>query len=118
TPRRSGARWPSSAGSACPSRRSRAAPGWDWSSWRSCWGGWGARRTRGGAWSPGPIFASVVLGGLDIQLGGSPAQKEKWLPAIASGQARASAALLEDALDWDAASAAASATHERDGCGR
>jgi alkylation response protein AidB-like acyl-CoA dehydrogenase len=53
---------------------------------------------------PGPYFASVVLGGLGLQLGGSAAQKERWLPAIASGQARASAALLEDALDWDPAS--------------
>jgi alkylation response protein AidB-like acyl-CoA dehydrogenase len=64
---------------------------------------------------PGPYFASVVLGGLGIQLGGSPAQKEKWLPAIASGQARASAALLEEALDWDPASTAATATKTGDG---
>jgi alkylation response protein AidB-like acyl-CoA dehydrogenase len=64
---------------------------------------------------PGPFFASVVLGGLGIQLGGSPAQQEKWLPAIASGQARASAALLEDALDWDPAATAATATKTADG---
>ncbi|HEY7205738.1 MAG TPA: acyl-CoA dehydrogenase family protein [Methylomirabilota bacterium] len=64
---------------------------------------------------PGPYFASVVLGGLGIQLGGSPAQKEKWLPAIASGQARASAALLEDALDWDPASTTATAAKAGDG---
>jgi alkylation response protein AidB-like acyl-CoA dehydrogenase len=59
---------------------------------------------------PGPYFASVVLAGLGLQLGGSAAQKEKWLPAIASGQARASAALLEDTLDWDPASTAAIAS--------
>jgi alkylation response protein AidB-like acyl-CoA dehydrogenase len=59
---------------------------------------------------PGPYFASVVLGGLGLLLGGSAAQKEKWLPAIASGQARASAALLEDALDWDPAATATTAT--------
>jgi alkylation response protein AidB-like acyl-CoA dehydrogenase len=64
---------------------------------------------------PGPYFASVVLGGLGIQLGGSAAQKERWLPAIASGQARASAALLEDALDWDPASTTATATKAGDG---
>jgi len=64
---------------------------------------------------PGPYFASVVLGGLGLQLGGSAAQKEKWLPAIASGQARASAALLEDALDWDPASTTATATKAGDG---
>ena len=64
---------------------------------------------------PGPYFASVVLGGLGIQLGGSAAQQERWLPAIASGQARASAALLEDALDWDPASTTATATKAGDG---
>ncbi|MGH7386077.1 MAG: acyl-CoA dehydrogenase family protein, partial [Candidatus Rokuibacteriota bacterium] len=53
---------------------------------------------------PGPYFASVVLAGLGLQAGGSAAQKEKWLPAIASGQARGTAALLEDTLDWDPAS--------------
>jgi len=63
---------------------------------------------------PGPYFASVVLGGLGIQLGGSRAQKERWLPAIASGQARASAALLEDALDWDPASTTATAVRAGD----
>ena len=58
---------------------------------------------------PGPYLASVALGGLGLMLGGSAAQKEKWLPAIASGKARASAALLEDALDWDPASTLATA---------
>ncbi|HYB71494.1 MAG TPA: acyl-CoA dehydrogenase family protein [Candidatus Bathyarchaeia archaeon] len=64
---------------------------------------------------PGPYFASVVLGGLGLQLGGSGAQKERWLPAIASGQARASAALLEETLDWDPASTTATATRSGDG---
>src|SRR4029077_11987026 len=58
---------------------------------------------------------SVVLGGLGLMLGGSPAQKEKWLPAIASGQARASAALLEDGLDGEPAATAATATRAGDG---
>jgi alkylation response protein AidB-like acyl-CoA dehydrogenase len=64
---------------------------------------------------PGPYFASVVLGGLGLMLGGSAAQKEKWLPAIASGKARATAALLEEALDWDPGSTAATATKSGDG---
>ena len=34
---------------------------------------------------PGPFFSTVVLGGLALLLGGSDAQKEKWLPAIAAG---------------------------------
>ena len=64
---------------------------------------------------PGPYFASVVLAGLGLQAGGSAAQKERWLPAIASGQARGTAALLEDSLDWDPAATAATAA--RSGAG-
>jgi len=59
---------------------------------------------------PGPYFASVVLAGLGLQAGGRADQKEKWLPAIASGQARGTAALLEDSLDWDPASTTTTAT--------
>ena len=58
---------------------------------------------------PGPFFATVVLGGLGIMLGGSPAQRDKWLSAIAAGKARATAALLEEHLDWDPASITATA---------
>jgi alkylation response protein AidB-like acyl-CoA dehydrogenase len=64
---------------------------------------------------PGPYFASVVLAGLGLQAGGSAAQQEKWLPAIASGQARGTAALLEDSLDWDPA--ATTTTAARTGAG-
>src|SRR4030095_13395466 len=59
---------------------------------------------------PGPFLATVVLGGLPLLLGGSAAQKEKWLPAIASGRARVTAALQEGSLDWDPASIAATPT--------
>jgi alkylation response protein AidB-like acyl-CoA dehydrogenase len=59
---------------------------------------------------PGPYLATVVLGGLGVALGGSPAQKERWLPAIAAGHSRATAALLEDSLDWDPAATATTAT--------
>jgi alkylation response protein AidB-like acyl-CoA dehydrogenase len=58
---------------------------------------------------PGPFFATVVLGGFGIMLGGGAAQKDKWLSAIASGKARATAALLEEHLDWDPASITATA---------
>ncbi|HEV2055136.1 MAG TPA: acyl-CoA dehydrogenase family protein [Methylomirabilota bacterium] len=58
---------------------------------------------------PGPFFATVVLGGLGLMLGGSAAQKDKWLSAIAAGKARATAALLEEHLDWDPAATAATA---------
>jgi len=64
---------------------------------------------------PGPYFASVALGGLPLMLGISPTQKERWLPAIAAGQARATAALLEESLDWDPASTTATATRTPDG---
>jgi alkylation response protein AidB-like acyl-CoA dehydrogenase len=64
---------------------------------------------------PGPYFATVVLAGLGLELGGSAAQKEKWLPAIASGRARGTAALLEEALDWDPAATAATATRTAGG---
>ncbi|MEK7770036.1 MAG: acyl-CoA dehydrogenase family protein, partial [candidate division NC10 bacterium] len=64
---------------------------------------------------PGPYLATVVLGGLGLLLGGSAAQKDRWLPAIASGEKRASAALMEDALDWDPASTAATAVTAGDG---
>ena len=59
---------------------------------------------------PGPFLATVILGGLPLLLGGSAAQKEKWLPAIASGRARVTAALQEESLDWNPASIAATAT--------
>jgi alkylation response protein AidB-like acyl-CoA dehydrogenase len=58
---------------------------------------------------PGPFFATVVLGGLGIMLGGTAEQKDKWLSAIAAGKVRATAALLEEHLDWDPASLAATA---------
>jgi alkylation response protein AidB-like acyl-CoA dehydrogenase len=64
---------------------------------------------------PGPYFPSVVLGGLGLALGGSPGQQERWLPAVASGQARLSAALVEESLDWDPASTRATAARRGDG---
>ncbi len=64
---------------------------------------------------PGPYFPTVVLGGLTLMLGGSAAQKETWLSAIASGRARLTAALQEDTLDWDPVSTVATATQLADG---
>ena len=64
---------------------------------------------------PGPFFATVVLGGLGIMLGGNAAQKDKWLSAIAAGKARATAALLEEHLDWDPASTATTARRAGNG---
>jgi len=64
---------------------------------------------------PGPFFATVVLGGLGIQLGGNAAQKDKWLSAISAGRARATAALLEEHLDWDPVSTSTTATKSGSG---
>ena len=64
---------------------------------------------------PGPYFSSVVLGGLGLALAGSTAQKERWLSAVASGQARLSAALVEESLDWDPAMTTTTATRSADG---
>ena len=80
---RSGARWPSSAGSACPSRRSRAARASAWSSWPSCWRRWGAPPI------PGPTSRRGAGRPRARRPAARDAQKEKWLPAIASGDARA-----------------------------
>jgi alkylation response protein AidB-like acyl-CoA dehydrogenase len=64
---------------------------------------------------PGPYFSSVVLGGLGLMEGGSAAQKERWLPAVASGQALLTAALVEESLDWDPAATTTTAVRRGDG---
>jgi alkylation response protein AidB-like acyl-CoA dehydrogenase len=50
---------------------------------------------------PGPFFATVILGGLAIDLAGSDAQKEKYLPQICSGALRATLAQVEESGRWD-----------------
>ena len=57
----------------------------------------------GRAVMPGPFFSTVLLGGLAVLQAGSDAQKAAWLPRIASGDARATLALLEESARWDAA---------------
>jgi len=51
---------------------------------------------------PGPYFATVILGGLAIDLGGSPAQKQKYLPGICAGTLKATLAQVEESGRWDA----------------
>ncbi len=53
--------------------------------------GWGG--------APGP-FLGHALAGLAIQLGGSDAQKERWLPRLAAGDALATIALAEAGGLW------------------
>jgi len=51
---------------------------------------------------PGPFFSTVLLGGIAIADGGTEEQKKKYLPAIASGELKATLALVEPSGRWDA----------------
>ena len=51
---------------------------------------------------PGPYFSALLLGGLAILEGGSPAQKKAWLPRIVNGDARVTLAWTEPNGRWDA----------------
>jgi alkylation response protein AidB-like acyl-CoA dehydrogenase len=48
---------------------------------------------------PGPYLETVVLARA-LQVGGTPAQQMRWLPAIAGGAARGAVAFLDAELDW------------------
>ncbi len=52
---------------------------------------------------PGPFLSTVLLGGATIAEAGASAQRRKWLPRIAAGDAKAALAWTEPALRWDAA---------------
>jgi len=58
---------------------------------------------------PGPLFSTVVLGGLPIADAGSEEQKKAYLPRIASGEAIFTLALTEADAQYDAASIAVQA---------
>jgi alkylation response protein AidB-like acyl-CoA dehydrogenase len=51
---------------------------------------------------PGPFFASVILGGLAIDLGGTEAQKQQYLPGLTEGRIKATLAQVEESGRWDA----------------
>src|SRR5262245_50961247 len=51
---------------------------------------------------PGPFFSTVVLGGVAITLGGTPAQCAAYLPKIAAGDLKVTLAQLEPSGRWDA----------------
>ena len=59
---------------------------------------------------PGPFFATVILGGLAVDLGGSEAQKQRYLPGIAAGTIKATLAQVEESGRWDAEGIALPAT--------
>jgi alkylation response protein AidB-like acyl-CoA dehydrogenase len=52
---------------------------------------------------PGPFFSTVALAGAVIEAVASPEQKKKYLSKIASGDARATVAVVESSGSWDPA---------------
>ena len=54
----------------------------------------------GRALLPGPYFSTVVLAGSLINAAANEGQKQKYLGAISRGEAKATAALLEDSASW------------------
>ncbi|MFN8497635.1 MAG: acyl-CoA dehydrogenase family protein [Anaerolineae bacterium] len=59
---------------------------------------------------PGPYFATTVLTATAILAGGTAAQKQQYLSAIAAGDLIGTVALLEDEIAWDASGVHAQAT--------
>ena len=57
---------------------------------------------------PGPYLPTVLVAQA-IEAAGTEAQQTRWLPAIAAGGARATAALLDGELSWEASSIATQA---------
>ena len=53
------------------------------------------------AW-PGP-YLEIALASRALLAGGTEAQRRRWLPVIAAGDARATVCLLDEGLDWDPA---------------
>ena len=66
----------------------------------------------GRACLPGPFFSTVVLGALPILDAGSEAQKQEYLPGIASGEAILTLALTEPGAGYDAGSITVKATRD------
>jgi acyl-CoA dehydrogenase len=61
------------------------------------------------------VFALQCLGPMPIVLAGSAAQRERWLPAVARGEAMAAFAMTEPGAGSDVSSLATVATREGDG---
>jgi alkylation response protein AidB-like acyl-CoA dehydrogenase len=68
----------------------------------------------GRAAAPTP-YLSTVLAARAIAEAGTPAQKDRWLSAVATGGTRAAVALLEGDLAWDLARITTRAEPSRDG---
>lgn len=69
----------------------------------------------GRALLPGPLFSTIVMGGMAIMDAGSEAQKQELLPQIGEGQLIVTLALTEPSARWDAAGVETNATQSGDG---
>lgn len=69
----------------------------------------------GRALLPGPLFSTIVMGGMAIMDAGSEAQKQELLPQIGEGQLIVTLALTEPSARWDAAGVETTATQSGDG---
>lgn len=64
--------------------------------------GWGATELSiimeemGRAITPGPFFSAAALGAPAVAIGGTKGAKKNWLPRLATGEVRATLALIED----------------------
>jgi alkylation response protein AidB-like acyl-CoA dehydrogenase len=63
---------------------------------------------------PGP-YLPTLLGALAVAEAGTPEQQARWLPAVSSGDVRATVALLDADLDWDPGAIATRAERRPDG---
>jgi alkylation response protein AidB-like acyl-CoA dehydrogenase len=63
---------------------------------------------------PGPFLSSAVLATLAIARGGSPSQRQRWLPRLARGEVVGALALLEES-DWLDASGVRARARRRGG---
>ena len=69
----------------------------------------------GRALLPGPLFSTIVMGGMAIMDAGSEAQKQELLPQIGEGQLIVTLALTEPSARWDAAGVETTAAQSGDG---
>ncbi len=69
----------------------------------------------GRALLPGPLFSTVVMGGMAILDAGTEAQKQELLPQISEGQHIVTLALTEPSARWDSEGIETTATPDGDG---
>src|SRR5512136_882993 len=86
-------------------------------------GGWGGSfldlavliEEMGRACLPGPFFSSVILGAYPVMELGTDAQKQEYLPKIATGEKIFTSAIIEDSARYTATSIKTKAVASSDG---